>query len=94
MKNKCKHKWIDMEDGTFDQFCVRCSLKQMQNVMSPISAELNVPLGMSLEREKIEVPLFTGDKHIRISVYKDELIKQMNEEIGLSINHFSNSIGR
>ena len=31
MPKLCNHKWIDMEDGTFDKFCVRCSEKAKQN---------------------------------------------------------------
>ena len=30
---KCNHKWIDMEDGSLDKFCVRCSEKAKQAVM-------------------------------------------------------------
>jgi hypothetical protein len=32
--NKCEHKWIDMEDGSLDKFCVKCSFKAKQNFMS------------------------------------------------------------
>jgi hypothetical protein len=31
MSKLCNHKWVDMEDGTFDKFCVRCSEKEKQN---------------------------------------------------------------
>ena len=68
-EEKCKHKWVDMEDGTLDQFCVRCSLKQMQNAMlmpkvPSISADIGFlgehPLrGMvkDMVRESLEVQL-------------------------------------
>lgn len=23
-QKNCKHKWVDMEDGTIDRFCVKC----------------------------------------------------------------------
>lgn len=46
MKPRCKHKWVDMEDGSLDQFCVRCSLKQMQSVM-PLPF-LNAEKGMEI----------------------------------------------
>lgn len=29
---KCKHKWVNMEDGTADRFCVRCRKFAMQAV--------------------------------------------------------------
>lgn len=31
---KCKHKWVDMEDGTLDKFCVRCRKFAMQAVVT------------------------------------------------------------
>lgn len=30
--NKCNHKWVVMEDGTNDKFCVRCRKFVMQAV--------------------------------------------------------------
>jgi len=83
MKVDCKHKWIDMEDGSFDQFCVRCSLKQMQNVMMPLGAEISASIAQSIARERIEVPFYNGSEHTRISVYKDDLIKRMSKELGV-----------
>ncbi|AWC29269.1 hypothetical protein [Bacillus cytotoxicus] len=40
---KCQHKWIDMEDGTNDKFCVKCSqkAKQMQ-ITLPISLPISI----------------------------------------------------
>lgn len=82
---KCEHKWVDMEDGSLDQFCVKCSLKQMQAVMKPIGAELSaalsVPLTASVMRETMEVPFYNGSEHTRMTVYKDDLINQMYEEL-------------
>lgn len=92
MENKCKHKWVDMEDGSLRRFCVKCSKFAMQNRLSmPMSADLSVPLGMPLGRETMEIPFYNGSEHTRITVYKDDLIRQINKEIGLTINHFSNS---
>lgn len=33
-ERSCKHKWVDMEDGTRDKFCVRCSHKAKQAVIT------------------------------------------------------------
>lgn len=33
MSGQCNHKWVDMEDGSLDKFCVRCSKKAKQAVM-------------------------------------------------------------
>ena len=43
---KCEHKWIDMEDGSHDKFCVRCSKKAKQAVayipLPEIKVDINV----------------------------------------------------
>jgi DNA-directed RNA polymerase subunit RPC12/RpoP len=43
LRDKCEHKWIDMEDGTLDKFCVRCSKKAKQAVIEPITIPNVVP---------------------------------------------------
>jgi hypothetical protein len=43
----CKHKYVDMEDGSRDKFCIICSNKFKQAVaalpLSEIKIELNLP---------------------------------------------------
>ncbi|MED2793308.1 hypothetical protein P4256_16495 [Bacillus wiedmannii] len=53
---KCKHKWIDMEDGTNDKFCVKCSqkVKQMQ-IALPISISISVSAALPTAREKMTI---------------------------------------
>lgn len=81
---KCNHKWVAMEDGTKDKFCVRCRKFAMQAQMAmPTKSETSVSASQPLGRERIEVPFFNGSEHIRVEVYKDDLIKQMNKEVGL-----------
>lgn len=43
----CIHKWVDMEDGTLDKFCVRCSHKAKQAVASFPHPEVNVEITLS-----------------------------------------------
>lgn len=88
---KCKHKWVDMEDGTIDKFCVRCRKFAMQAVMKSASASATVNASSPMVRETIEVPFYTGSEHVRINVYKDDLLKQMNKEIGLLPDLFSSA---
>ena len=88
---KCNHKWVDMEDGSLDQICVKCSLKQMQAVLNPLAADAAMSNSLPVMRETMEVPFYNGSEHTRISVYKDDLIKQMHKEIGLSVNLFENA---
>lgn len=39
----CDHKWVDMEDGSYDKFCVRCSKKAKQAVMAmPLNINVNI----------------------------------------------------
>lgn len=88
---KCKHKWVDMEDGTLDKFCVRCRKFSMQAVMKPASISAATNGSLPMGRETIEVPFYTGSEHVRINVYKDDLLKQMNKEIGLIPDLFSSA---
>lgn len=88
---KCKHKWVDMEDGTLDKLCVRCRKFAMQAVMKPTSVSATANPSLPAGRETIEVPFYTGSEHVRINVYKDDLIKQKNKEIGLLLDLFSSA---
>ncbi|OAK72686.1 hypothetical protein [Lederbergia galactosidilytica] len=84
---KCEHKWVDVNDRTYDQFCTKCGLKQMQNAMAMTVPPISQPIAQPIVREKIEVPFYNGSEHTRISVYKDELMEQLRKEQGLTINH-------
>ncbi|WP_381482234.1 hypothetical protein [Sporosarcina contaminans] len=92
MERKCQHKWVIMEDGSLDKFCVRCRryAKQAQLAM-PATVSASVSASQPILRETIEVPFYNGSEHTRMTVYKDDLIKQINKEIGLTIDHFNNS---
>lgn len=45
-KMKCDHKYVDMEDGTMDKFCVRCSKKFKQAAihMPDIKVDINIEM--------------------------------------------------
>lgn len=63
-KYKCKHKWVDMEDGSLDRICVRCRKFAMQAVMElpklsveterSSSVAINSVLGINDETRLIE----------------------------------------
>jgi hypothetical protein len=59
MSETCNHKWIDMEDGSRDRFCVRCSKKAMQAVISLRAIEVNVITDKAL-LDKLEKDLYRG----------------------------------
>ncbi len=82
---KCKHKWVDMEDGTLDQICVKCRKFQMRAVLNPLSISHTINNTLPMLRETIEIPFYNGSENTRITVYKDDLLKQINKEIGIDI---------
>lgn len=93
---KCSHKWVDMEDGSLDKFCVRCRKFAMQAQMSmPAQSDTLQPASISARRETMEVPLYTGSDHIGITVDKENYLKDLNkriyEEIGLPGHRLNNT---
>ncbi|MEK4701981.1 hypothetical protein MKX47_21010 [Solibacillus sp. FSL R7-0668] len=40
-----------------------------------------------MAREKIEIPICTGDGYGRISVYKDDFFKEIRKNAGIGIYH-------
>ncbi|VDG98897.1 Uncharacterised protein [Lysinibacillus sphaericus] len=84
-EKKCKHIWKDVNDRTYDQICIKCGIKQMQNAMSFSSIPATSSVTQPILRETMEVPFYTGSDHVRLTVYKDDLMKQFRNEQGLSI---------
>lgn len=82
---KCKHNFVRSGYGN-DLICTKCGYAAKQAVM-PIAEPATAPTSQPILREKIEIPFYNGSEHTRISVYKDEFLKQ------LSINHFGNRLG-
>lgn len=77
----CKHKWVRSGYGN-DLICKKCEYATLQAAM-PITVSIAKPITEPLLREKIEIPVFTGDKTVRVSVYKDEFEKQLFRSVGL-----------
>lgn len=81
----CKHNWVKSGYGN-DLICTKCGYAAMQ---AELSMPSTAPIQQPLLREKMEVPLYTGDKTVRVSVYKDEIEKQLYkhlyEHLGLDI---------
>ncbi|PFJ42673.1 hypothetical protein COI99_29875 [Bacillus cereus] len=84
----CKHKWVDMEDGTNEKFRVKCSqkVKQMQ-IALPISIPISINAALPMARKKMTINSY-GHLH---EVYKDEWMKEFNKERGFGINSLRNS---
>jgi len=83
MTKKCKHKWVDMEDGSLDRICVKCRKFAMQNIMMPSSIDGAGTSALPLGRETMEIPFYNGSEHTRMRVYKDDLMKQISKEMGV-----------
>lgn len=88
MSNSCKHKWVNMEDGSGDKFCVKCSRKAKQATMLlPITETTIAPIARSslppIARETITI--HTGNTNLgNVEVYADDIIKEINKEINRS----------
>ncbi|WP_257144257.1 hypothetical protein [Bacillus wiedmannii] len=86
---KCKHDWIDMKDGTTDQICTKCGLKQKQAVM--IGVDMGNPVGLfsalPIAREKMTINSYGRLQE----VYKDEWMKEFNKTRCFGINTLRNS---
>ncbi|MEK4636871.1 hypothetical protein NST14_11840 [Bacillus sp. FSL W8-0519] len=85
---ECKHKWVDMEDGTNDKLCVKCSkkVKQMQ-ITLPISLPISVNASLPMAREKMTINSYGRLQE----VYKDEWEAEFYRKGGIGINSFRNS---
>lgn len=86
MKYKHKHKWVNAKDGTLDQICTKCKKRAKQAYMSmPIGAETRGDIKQPIMRKRMEVPLFIGDKTIRVDTYEDEIKKSIEKKLGLDV---------
>ncbi|MCI0767438.1 hypothetical protein [Bacillus sp. TL12] len=76
---KCKHKWIDMEDGTNDRFCVKCSQKAKQMAIAldagiPGSINITVPI----TREMMTVQSYGRLHEVDKEQWKKEFYKKVH----------------
>lgn len=86
---ECKHEWIDMKDGTNDQVCVRCSLKQKQAVMRTgivVASGITQPI----LRETMTIQSY-GRLH---EVDKEEWMKEFNKSLGIEIKRSNRMSGK
>lgn len=82
---KCEHDFVRSGHGK-DLICTKCGYAAMQGQLAmPMQAPLLQPSAQPIMRETIEVPFYDGEKTVRVSVYKDELLREMRKEMGLTI---------
>lgn len=55
---------------------------------APLQPPLSRPMAMPMAREKNEVPFLNSVEYMTPEISLDDVIKQINEEMGLSANHF------
>ncbi len=58
--SNCEHEWVDMKDGTRDQFCLKCSNKAKQNVMY-VQPTINIDI--SLDKDKTTIETLAKEMH-------------------------------
>lgn len=72
---KCKHKWVDMEDGTLDRFCVRCRKFAMQ-------AQMTLSSGQGLNSINYTGESMVNDVAIRMGInIKPPIIEDVAREV-------------
>ena len=76
---KCKHNFVRSGHGN-DLICTRCGYAAMQ-------ATLSKPLIQPVLRETIEVPFYNGSEHTRVSTYKDDIERALNQQFNIGINY-------
>jgi len=77
----CKHNFVSSGYGN-DLICTKCGYAAMQATLPMPTSE---PIQQPILRETIEVPLCTGDKTVRVTVYRDEIEKQLYKSLHLNI---------
>lgn len=77
---KCKHKWVDMEDGTLDKFCVRCSKKAKQAQISYPSVNIGNSMSLKESSERNTIKFDMGGKTVReLSVDMHKAAEHINK---------------
>lgn len=81
----CKHKWVRSGYGN-DLICTKCGYAAKQGVLTMPTQDMSLSISSQpMARETIEIPICTGNKSERVSVYKDELIKELQRSLDLDI---------
>lgn len=78
---KCEHNFVRSGYGN-DLICTKCGYVAMQETLPMPNSS---PIQQPILREKIEVPLCVGDKTVRVSVYKDEIEKELYKHLELNV---------
>jgi hypothetical protein len=75
-ESKCNHKWVAMEDGSNDLFCVKCSKKAKQEIntnpgpiLVPLTHSITVTLSKPIKRETVNDYLsfiFAGESYLML----------------------------
>lgn len=72
---KCEHKWVDMEDGNLDRFCVKCGKKAKQGVLrAQTKASMKEPILQNMT---------SGINIGNIKLNEEETLKFLEKELKL-----------
>lgn len=82
----CKHEWENTKDGSLDKHCVKCGKKVKQGRLTmPNKATTQADVILPAGREIVKVPHYTGEKTVVFEAFKDDLVKEFNKSLNLSI---------
>lgn len=85
-----KHNFINSGYGS-DLICTKCGYAAKQAAL-PIGVEIRAEIAVPIVREKIEVPVFNGEKTVRVERYKDDVMKEFRKSVGLGISVSNNGL--
>jgi len=76
---ECKHKWVDMQDGTRDKICLRCGKKAKQAAAYlPLRT---IPNTQSLIQPILRETIVINIDSSRVTVYKDEILDEISKQL-------------
>lgn len=60
---RCNHKWVDLEDGSLDKFCIRCCLRAKQATAAFPLSESKVEMNVNQFGIKDELTEWLAERH-------------------------------
>lgn len=82
---ECRHTFVRSGHG-YDLVCTKCGKAAMQAAIPLSSQSIASEIKQPIMRETVKVPFYDGEKNVSVSVYKDELEKEMKKALMVNIN--------
>ena len=78
---ECKHNFVRSGYGN-DLICTKCGYAAAQATLTMPATETIIKPNL---RQEVKIPIYNGDKTEIVSVYKDELERQLNKVFNVNI---------